>query len=267
MSTRRRRKARISSSLFAASAPNSSRVQCARSDGAAISRCVSLTPATSVSTSSGSARKAGSISGSASGSGLGELHRSAALRLQRADVAGHAAAPAQLARVVLDHRDDEMELDVGLGEIGPRLEEAAGLGEIGRRHAAPLAAIARNRRDERRERAERQAEQVARARGVAEHDVGVVVQIGADARQVDERRDRRARAAPPPRRRPTASAVAASRRRRARRSSRAAPATSRLTPRWRISAPIARLPSNSSRSARACVSTRRLGRLPRCGLR
>ena len=94
--------------------------------------------------------------------GAGELQRSAALRLQRADVAGHAAAPAQLARVILDHGDDEMELDVGLGEIGTRLEETAGLGEVGRRHATPFAAIAGNRRDERRQRAERQADQVAR---------------------------------------------------------------------------------------------------------
>ena len=50
----------------------------------------------------------------------------------------------QLARMVLDKRDHEMQLDVRLGKVRPGFQEAAGFGEIAGDHAAPLAAIARD---------------------------------------------------------------------------------------------------------------------------
>ena len=96
--------------------------------------------------SSGSARNAGSISGSASGSGPASRTDPRLFGFKAQTWQVMPRPQLQLARVAFDHRDDEMELDVGLGEIGPCLEEAPGLGEIGGDHAAPFATIARDRR-------------------------------------------------------------------------------------------------------------------------
>ncbi|MGC7991054.1 hypothetical protein ACP3WY_25705, partial [Salmonella enterica] len=47
-----------------------------------------------------------------------------------------------LAAVVVEHRDDEVQLDVGHVEMGLRFQEAAALGEIRGHQAAPLFAVA-----------------------------------------------------------------------------------------------------------------------------
>ncbi len=95
----------------------------------------------------------------------------------------------QLARMVLDQRDHEMQLDVRLGKVRPGFQEAAGFGEIAGDHAAPLAAIARDFAQQARPAARCDAGEVETGRGVAEHEIGMVLQVLPNPRQVEERFD------------------------------------------------------------------------------
>ena len=71
-----------------------------------------------------------------------ERQRSRALGPQHADVRGKPARRVQSPAVVLENADAEMELDVGRGQLGRSLEEAAGFGNVGREDAAAVAVIA-----------------------------------------------------------------------------------------------------------------------------
>ena len=116
---------------------NSSRLRIAFMDGRIHDAARHLKPATIVLGSSGSPRKFGSISGAAKGSGAGEFHAAARNRAQQADMARIAVAEVTLTGMIVDEADDEMQPDVRDLEIGARLQEAAGLREIGR-HGDPV---------------------------------------------------------------------------------------------------------------------------------
>ena len=92
----------------------------------------------------------------------------------------------QLARMVFDNRDDEMQLDVCFGQIGSGFEEASGLGEIAGDHATPLAAISTDLLHQPRAPGERKSDQIETARGEAEDEVGMVLKILADAGRIED---------------------------------------------------------------------------------
>ena len=116
--------------------------------------------------------------------GAGDRDGAPALRPQQADMARIAVAPMLLARMVVDHADDEMQLDVGRGQVALGLQECAGFGEIGRHCAVPLALVALRRRCQLAESLHRIAEKIGVVRAVAEGEVGVVLQVPADAGQM-----------------------------------------------------------------------------------
>src|SRR3546814_5169962 len=62
------------------------------------------------------------------------------LGAQYAGVARKAVALDLGPAMILEHRGDEMILDVGRGQVGPRCPEAARLGKAGRQDAGALAA-------------------------------------------------------------------------------------------------------------------------------
>ena len=92
----------------------------------------------------------------------------------------------QGARVVLDNRDDEMQLDVSLWQIRPGFEEAANLGEIAGDHAAPLAAVATDLLHQPRRPGERKSDQIEAVRGEAENEIGMILKILPDAGRIED---------------------------------------------------------------------------------
>ena len=76
------------------------------------------------------AKKIGVDQGRGSRVGIAQAKRAAAVRPQQAEMAGIAMREPQLARVIFDQRDHEMQLDVRLGKVRPGFQESAGFGEI-----------------------------------------------------------------------------------------------------------------------------------------
>ena len=199
--------------------------------------------------------------------GAAERDAAAALGAQQADVQGKAGARVALAAVIVGHRHAEMQLDVGHVEVRAGFQEAAAFGEVRCHRSAAFAPVLADRAQQPRNALQRQAVEVRIVRHVAEHEIGMVLQVLPDPGQMmpafnavlSECRRRR--------RRPTASAVAGSGTRRRRRSPRAARGSVSVSLPWRYSTPTARLPSNRMRVACAWVSTRKLARLPIWGWR
>ncbi len=113
-----------------------------------------------------------------------ELDAAAAFRAQQADMAGEAGAPSRLAAMIVDHRHAEMQLDIRHIEIGPGFEEAAAFGDVRRHRAPPLPAVLADPLEDAPDAAERQPGEVRIVGRVAEHEVRMILQIPADARQV-----------------------------------------------------------------------------------
>ena len=96
----------------------------------------------------------------------------------------------QRARMVVDDGLHEDELQVGHFHIGPAAKERTRLGERRRHHAAALAEPLRNALSTRRPPRARCAKRFGvTAAAVGVHVVDVVLQVLADARQVDQRGD------------------------------------------------------------------------------
>jgi len=94
-----------------------------------------------------------------------------------------------VAAVVLDDRADEVILDIGRGRIGADRHEASALGEIGGEHPGPAQAMLEEGARDREGAAQRAAEQRIVLKVVADQIVAVVLQVRADRRAVDLRRD------------------------------------------------------------------------------
>jgi hypothetical protein len=91
--------------------------------------------------------------------------------------------------MVVDEADDEMQLDVGRGEVGPRLQESAGLRKIGGDHTAPPATVNAERSDEACKAPHRIADQIGGRRFIGEYEIGMILEVAADRREIMERRD------------------------------------------------------------------------------
>ncbi len=116
--------------------------------------------------------------------GAVEVHAADALGAQEADMTGEAGAPARLAAVVFHHGHAEMQLDVGQLEIGPRLQEAAAFGDVRGHRPAPLPAVLPDALEDAADAGPRQAGEIGRIGSVAEHEIGMVLQVLPDARQM-----------------------------------------------------------------------------------
>src|SRR3546814_9807225 len=101
------------------------------------------------------------------------------LGAQYAGVARKAVALDLGPAMILEHRGDEMILDVGRGQVGPRCPEAARLGKAGRQDAGALAAMLDDRFQHPPGAAQAVAERLGRARLPARHIVDMVLQVGA----------------------------------------------------------------------------------------
>src|SRR3546814_10425523 len=86
------------------------------------------------------------------------------------------------AAMILEHRGDEMILDVGRGQVGARFPEAARLGETGRHNPAAPGAMFEDRLHHPPGAARAVAERISRTRLPARHIIDMVLQVGADAR-------------------------------------------------------------------------------------
>src|SRR3974390_646194 len=93
-------------------------------------------------------------------------------------------AGAKMTRVIIYHRDDKVQLDVGAGEARAGLQESASFSEVRRHQTAPLAAIAVDFPRHPNKPSNRQTEQVEARHLISEDEIGMVLQIAADARQV-----------------------------------------------------------------------------------
>ena len=116
--------------------------------------------------------------------GAVQRDRAAAARPQQAHVARQPVAGVQLARMIVDERDDEVQLDVRRVGFGARLQEAAAFREIRRQHAAPFAAKTRQLAQHAQAAAHGHAHRVDAARAVAEDEIRMILQVAADAGQV-----------------------------------------------------------------------------------
>ena len=92
-----------------------------------------------------------------------ERQRSRASRPQRADVGREAARRVQPPAVALEDPDAEVKLDVRRGQLRRRLEEAAGLRDVRREDAAPVAVVAQRAAERVRDVARHEADQVPAA--------------------------------------------------------------------------------------------------------
>ena len=88
------------------------------------------------------------------------------------------------ARMVVDQPGHEVQLDVRRVEVGARAQEPAALGEIAGEHAAPLAAEAAELAQHACGARERETERIEARRLEAEDEVGMVLQVAADAGRV-----------------------------------------------------------------------------------
>src|SRR3974390_1951229 len=93
-------------------------------------------------------------------------------------------AGAKVTRMIIYHRDDKVQLDVRGGKARAGLQESTSLGEVRRHHTAPLAAIAVDFPCHPDKSSNRQTEQVETRHLISEDEIGMILQIAADARQV-----------------------------------------------------------------------------------
>ncbi len=91
--------------------------------------------------------------------------------------------------MIVDERNDEMQLDVGSVEPGARLQKTAAFREVRRQHAAAFAAKARQFAQHAQAAAHRYAHCVRAARAVAEDEIRMILQVAADAGQVGTHRN------------------------------------------------------------------------------
>src|SRR5947209_15540881 len=88
------------------------------------------------------------------------------------------------AAMIVDDRHAEMQLDIGHIEIGPRLQESAAFGEVRGHRPIPLLSILTDAADQPRNALQRRAVEKGSVRSVAEDEIRMVLQIGADAGQM-----------------------------------------------------------------------------------
>ena len=99
-------------------------------------------------------------------------------------MAGKAGAAMALAAVIVGQRHAEMQLDVGHVEVGPGFQEAAAFGKIRGHRPAAFAPVLADRPQQPRQRFQRDAVEVRIVGHVAEHEIGMVLQILSDAGQM-----------------------------------------------------------------------------------
>ena len=136
-----------------------------------------------------SVRKAGSIAARRRGIGRRQLHSAAALGPQHAGVARKAVPLHLRPPMILEHRGDEMKLDVGRRQRPGAIVKKPPASAKRRRHRRGALCASRDRAHHPPCAAQDCAHEIGRARLPADDIVEMVLQIGADPGAVERHRD------------------------------------------------------------------------------